>query len=100
MKPPFSDQDFESIRKKAYALRHNYLDDMEKHLLNLEAALQQKGLNVLWIKDRNSLAETIASLVGNYNARRISFDTRIQLGRILCRLKQLKTLPMILICWL
>lgn len=79
MKPPFSDQDFESVRKKAYALRHNYFDDMEKHLLSLEASLQRKGLNVLWIKDKNSLTESIDTLVGNLNVRRLSFDTKMQL---------------------
>ena len=77
MKPPFSDQDFESIRRKAYALRHNYFDDMEKYLLNLEAALQRKGLDVLWIKDRDSLTDSINSLVGKLNVRRMSFDTEI-----------------------
>ena len=53
MNQPFLDQYFESIRKKAYALRHNYFDDMDKHLLNLESSLMRKGLNVLWIKDKN-----------------------------------------------
>lgn len=77
MKPPFEDQDFEAVRKKAYALRHNYFDDMEKHLLNLEAALQRNGLNVLWIRDKNSLTESINSLIGSQNVRRLSFDTKI-----------------------
>lgn len=79
MKAPFEERDFEAIRKKAYALRHNYFDDMEKHLLNLEVALQRNGLNVLWIKDKNSLTESINSLIGSHNARRISFDTKIPL---------------------
>ncbi|MBQ3732658.1 MAG: lactate utilization protein [Bacteroidales bacterium] len=77
MKAPFEDQDFEAIRKKAYALRHNYFDDMEKHLLNLEASLQQKGLNVHWIKDQSSLTESINALIQSYNVRRISFDSKI-----------------------
>ena len=55
MKSPFLEQDFESIRQKAYALRHNYFDDMDKHLLSLESSLMKKGLNVLWIKDKDSL---------------------------------------------
>lgn len=79
MKPPFLDQDFESIRKKAYALRHNYFDDMEKHLLNLEAALMRKGINVLWIKDKNSLVESVNSLIDSCNVRRISFDSKSQI---------------------
>ena len=77
MKPPFEEQDFEAIRKKAYALRHNYFDDMEKHLLNLEAALQRQGLNVLWVKDKNALTESINSLIQTHNVRRLSFDTKI-----------------------
>ena len=77
MKPPFEDQDFEAIRKKAYALRHNYFDDMEKHLLNLEASLQHSGLNVLWIKDQSSLTVSLNALIQSYNVRRISFDTKL-----------------------
>jgi len=76
MKEPFLDQDFESIRKKAYAIRHNYFDDMEKHLLALESALSRKGLNVLWIKDKNSLAESVDSMIDSCKVRRISFDSQ------------------------
>ena len=79
MKPPFSDQDFESVRKKAYALRHNYFDDMEKHLLALESALSRKGLNVLWIKDADSLTESVNSLMDSCKVRRMAFDSQMQL---------------------
>ena len=79
MKAPFLDQDFESVRKKAYAIRHNYFDDMEKHLLALESALVRKGLNVLWIKDKNSLIESVDSLMESGNVRRIGFDTETQI---------------------
>ena len=79
MKPPFSDQDFESVRKKAYALRHNYFDDMEKHLLALESALSRKGLNVLWIKDTDSLEESVNSLIDSCKVRRIAFDSQTRL---------------------
>lgn len=75
MKPPFTDQDFESIRQKAYALRHNYFDDMDKHLLNLESALTKKGIDVLWMKDKDSLVAAVETLVKNCNARRVTFDT-------------------------
>ena len=77
MKSPFLEQDFESIRQKAYALRHNYFDDMDKHLLSLESSLMKKGLNVIWIKDRDSLFNAIGTLVKENNARRITFDTQI-----------------------
>ena len=79
MKPPFADQDFESVRKKAYALRHNYFDDMEKHLLALESALSRKGLNVLWIKDADSLEESVNSLIDNCKGRRVAFDCQAHL---------------------
>ena len=79
MKAPFLDQDFESVRKKAYAIRHNYFDDMEKHLLALESALVRKGLNVLWIKDKNSLVESVNSLMESGNVRRIAFDSETQI---------------------
>ena len=77
MKPPFLEQDFDSIRQKAYALRHNYFDDMDKHLLTLESSLMKKGLNVLWIKDKDSLFDALGTLVKDNNARRITFDTQI-----------------------
>lgn len=77
MKSPFLEQDYDSIRQKAYALRHNYFDDMDKHLLNLESSLMKKGLDVLWMKDRDSLYDTVGSLVKNLNARRLAFDTQI-----------------------
>ena len=77
MKSPLLDQDYESIRQKAYALRHNYFDDMDKHLLNLESSLMKKGMNVLWIKDRDSLFDAVETLIKDYKARRVTFDTDI-----------------------
>ena len=82
MNQPFLDQDFESIRKKAYALRHNYFDDMDKHLLNLESSLMRKGLNVLWIKDKNSLIESVNELINTYSVRRLCFDTKMNLESV------------------
>ena len=82
MNPPFLDQDFESIRKKAYALRHNYFDDMDKHLLNFESALTRKGLDVLWIKDKNSLVESVKELVDRHAVRRLCFDTKMPLEHV------------------
>ena len=77
MKSPFLEQDYESIRQKAYALRHNYFDDLDKHLLNLESSLVNKGLDVLWMKDRDSMYDAIGTLVKDLNARRLTFDTQI-----------------------
>ena len=77
MKSPFLEKDFESIRKKAYALRHNYFDDMDKHLLSLESSLAKKGLDVLWIKDKNSIFDAVESILKKNNARRVTFDTQI-----------------------
>lgn len=82
MNQPFLDQDFESIRKKAYALRHNYFDDMDKHLLNLESSLMRKGLNVLWIKDKNSLIESVNELIEAHSVRRLCFDTKMNLESV------------------
>lgn len=69
------DQNFDIVRKKAYAIRHNYFDDMDKYLLNLEGSLLKKGLNVVWTKDKNSLTQTIDSLINDLSVRRISFDS-------------------------
>ena len=77
MKSPFLEKDFESIRKKAYALRHNYFDDMDKHLLSLESSLSKKGLDVLWIKDKNSIFDAVESILKKNNSRRVTFDTQI-----------------------
>lgn len=77
MKSPFLEKDYESIREKAYAIRHNYFDDMEKHLLHLESALTKKGIDVLWAKDRNSLYDTVDGFVKNLKTRRVSFDTLV-----------------------
>ena len=77
MKSPFLEKDYESIRQKAYALRHNYFDDMDKHLLNLESSLANKGLDVLWMKDKDSLYAAVGTLVKELNVRRIAFDTQI-----------------------
>ena len=73
---PFFNQDFKSLRCKAYALRHNFFDDMEKHLLSLESALLNKGLNVLWIKDPDSLRDALNEQTGNLGAIRIGLDTK------------------------
>ena len=77
MNLPLFDQDFESIRKKAYAIRHNYFDDMDKLLLSLENALMKNGMNVLWAKDRNSLFDNVNSLIDNHSMRRICFDSQL-----------------------
>ncbi len=77
MKSPFLEKDYESIRQKAYTLRHNYFDDMDKHLLNLESSLTNKGLDVLWMKDKDSLYAAVSTLVKELNARRLTFDTQI-----------------------
>ena len=69
------DQNFDSIRKKAYAIRHNYFDDMDKYLLNLESSLLKKGLNVVWTKDNNSLGQAVDTLMKDLSVRRISFDS-------------------------
>lgn len=76
MSSPILDRDFESIRSKAYALRHNYFDDMEKHLLYLENSLQGKGLNVVWVKDKNSLVEAVQKQVDDLRVNRMGFDTQ------------------------
>jgi len=77
MNSPLFDQDFESIRNKAYAIRHNYFDDMDKHLLSLENVLMKNGMNVLWAKDRNSLFDNVNSLIDSHSVRRICFDSRL-----------------------
>ena len=79
MNSPLFEQDFESIRKKAYAIRHNYFDDMDKHLLSLENALIKNGMNVLWAKDRNSLYDNVNSLIDNGSLRRVCFDSKLPL---------------------
>lgn len=77
MKSPFIDQSFDSIRQKAFAIRHNYFDDMDKYLLNLESALLKKGLNVIWTKDNQSLTQSIESLMNEYSVRRVCFDASL-----------------------
>ena len=76
MNSPLFDQDFDSIRKKAYAIRHNYFDDMDKHLLSLESILIKNGINVFWAKDRNSLFDNVNSLIDVNSIRRICFDSK------------------------
>lgn len=74
---PLSHRDFEELRKKAYALRHNFFDDMEKHLLNLEGNLQKRGFNVVWAKDGNSLMESMDNLAKELDARRVGVDSKL-----------------------
>ena len=76
MSLPIFDCDFESIREKAHALRHNYFDDMEKHLLFFETSLQNKGMNVMWVKDSDSLLQAVQNQVDDMNAYRVGFDTQ------------------------
>ena len=77
MNAPLFNQEFESIRKKAYAIRHNYFDDMDKHLLNLENVLLKNGMNVCWAKDRNALYDNVNTLIDSNSVRRICFDSTI-----------------------
>lgn len=72
---PFLDHNFDSIRNKAYAIRHNYFDEMDKHLLSLESALLKKGLNVVWTKDFSSLLQSVDSLMNDCSVRRVCFDS-------------------------
>ena len=82
MNAPLFDQDFESIRKKAYAIRHNYFDDMDKHLLNLENVLSKNGMNVLWAKDRNALFDNVNTLIEGNNVRRMCLDSVIPFDNV------------------
>jgi len=79
MKDPLSSHNLGEISRKAYAIRHNYFDDMDKHLLNLESALMRNQIDVVWIKDRQSLVESVSTLIEKHNAMRISFDSQTKI---------------------
>lgn len=80
MNTTFPNDKIEEIRDRLHALRHNYFDNMDKHLLNLERVLASRGANVLWSKDNSSLLGYVQDIVEQKSFSRICSDSSIQVN--------------------
>ncbi len=79
MKTTFPDSNFAEIRDKLYALRHNYFDNMDKYILDLERVLTGKNIEVLWSKDSNSLLNSIQEKINDNSFNRVCVDSNFNI---------------------
>lgn len=67
-------RDLNALRAKAYYLRLDYVEDMDKHLLNFESRATSHNLNVVWALDENQLVQSIIDLLPSKKYNKICVD--------------------------
>ncbi len=75
MKKLFPEHNFDAVRDKMYALRHNFFDNMDKYLLDFDKILSDRGVSVMWTKDADSLTSTIGSIAESKYLTRVCIDS-------------------------
>lgn len=85
-------QDYNALRDKAYYLRHNYVEDMDKHLLNFETRASAHNLGVFWALNENQLANTILDLLPSKQYNKVCID-HPSLSSVLANIPQINEVP-------
>lgn len=67
-------QDYNTLRDKGYYLRHSYVEDMDKHLLNFETRASAHNLGVFWALNENQLANAILDLLPSKQYNKVCID--------------------------
>lgn len=67
-------KDINALRDKAYYLRHDFVEDMDKHLLNFESHATAHNLNVLWAPDESQLVHNILEVLPNKKYNKVCMD--------------------------
>lgn len=62
------------IKNRANLIRHNFIEEMEKHLLAFEKAATSHDLNVQWIIDEQALVEAIRNMMDKPHFNKVCFD--------------------------
>ncbi|MDR2979877.1 MAG: 4Fe-4S dicluster domain-containing protein [Bacteroidales bacterium] len=62
------------VRNRANLVRHNYIEEMEKHLLAFEAAANAHDLSVHWIIDESALVDFVQNLMPKSRFNKVCFD--------------------------
>ena len=62
------------VRTRANLIRHNFVEEMEKHLLAFETEVVAHQIKVQWIIDEEALTEAIFSMLSKPHYNRICFD--------------------------
>lgn len=68
--------DTQFVRTRANLIRHNFIEEMEKHLLAFETAVVSHQIKVQWVVDENNLIESLYSLLPKTHYNRICFDCK------------------------
>ncbi len=66
--------DFQALREKAYYLRHNFIEDMDKHLLKFENQANAHDIGVKWVQNEQQLIDSIIELLPNKSYNKVCFD--------------------------
>lgn len=66
--------DKQSVREKANSIRNNYIESMEKHLINFDAKLIEKKFKVEWILSEEDLVSAIKKSLPSKSHNRVCFD--------------------------
>lgn len=74
MEEIFQNNDYQSVREKAFFLRNLCIEDIEKHLLGFETQLSSHKINVRWVDNEESLSNMILQNLPNRSHNRVCFD--------------------------
>lgn len=77
MNPLYPDSNFQEIRSKMYALRHNFFDKMDKYLLDFDSILTDRNIDVVWAKDEDSIINAINQFTLSKSIETVVIDSNI-----------------------
>ena len=67
-------QDYNALKFKAYYLRHSYVEDMDKHLLNFENRATAHNVGVYWAQNEDHLVNSILQLLPSKQYNKVCID--------------------------
>lgn len=66
-------KDIEFTKTRANFIRYSFIEEMERHLLGFETALNSNGIYVKWIVDEKELVETVLSSLPQPRYNKVCF---------------------------
>lgn len=69
-------KDIQFIRTRANFIRHSFIEEMERHLLAFETAINSNGIDVKWIVDERELVETVMQLLPQPRYNKVCFNLK------------------------
>jgi len=66
--------DLQFLKTKANIIRHNFIEEMERHLLAFETNISAKNIKVKWMSDEAELVDFICKTMPKSNYNKVCFD--------------------------